>query len=74
MHSHVGTHKSLSVHFIHIVLLSSKCIVKGIKFGSPGFPTFSLSDLERLKDTDKWLSDSHVAFGLMLVTVTFWSL
>jgi hypothetical protein len=31
----------------------------------PKFPTFSLDDLERVKDTDKWLSDTHVAFSLM---------
>jgi hypothetical protein len=47
--------------------------VTGIKFCTQKFPTFSLGDLERIKDTEKWLSDSHVAFSLMLAPVIFWS-
>jgi hypothetical protein len=29
------------------------------------FQSFSLSDLNRVKDNNKWLSDTHVTFSLM---------
>jgi hypothetical protein len=51
--------------YLYLSLISSKCIVMGVKICPPNFPSFSLGDLERMKDTDKWLSDSHVAFSLM---------
>ena len=56
---------------LHISLISSKCIVKGIKFCDPKFLSFLLSGLERMKDTNKWLSDSHVTFSLMFVLSFF---
>jgi hypothetical protein len=67
MHSYVGAQKLLFIHFSHIILISSNCIVTGISFRDPNFTSFSLSDLKRMKDTDKWLSDSHVNFILMFV-------
>jgi hypothetical protein len=64
--------KSLFIHFSHISLISSNRTVKGIKFSVPNIPSFSLSDLERMKNTNKWLSDAHVTFCLMFV-LYFWS-
>jgi hypothetical protein len=38
--------------------------VKAVNFHTGNFGSFSFQDLERLKDDDKWLSDSHVTLGL----------
>jgi hypothetical protein len=73
VHSQVGAQKLLPIYFSHLALISPNRIVKGIKFCAPNFPTFSLDDLERVKDTDKWLSDTHVAFTLMLGPFNFHS-
>ena len=67
MHSYVGAQKLLFIHFSHTILISSNRIVTGINFRDPKFTSFSLSDLKRMKETDKWLSDSHVNFILMFV-------
>ena len=67
MHSCVGAQNLLFIHFSHTILISSNCIVTGINFHDPNFPSFSLSDLKRMKETDTWLSDSHVNFILMFV-------
>jgi hypothetical protein len=47
-----------------MLVYSSSRIVKGIEFSLPGFPRFTSSDFDRLKDNKKWLSDSHVQFAL----------
>lgn len=48
--------------------------VKSIKFLIPNFGRFSLLDVERLKNDDKWLSDSHVTLALRFVAFFFmWS-
>jgi len=41
--------------------------VKGVNFRLPNFESFSLLDLERLKEEKRWLSDSHVTLSLLLV-------
>jgi len=51
----------------HISFSSPARIVKAINFRVSAIPTFYPRDLERLKDTNKWLSDSHVTFSLVFV-------
>ena len=56
------------MHFSHTFSIRSRRTVSSITFRAPNFPIFSLGDLERLKDTDQWLSDTHLAFSLMCVS------
>lgn len=58
--------RSLVGYFIHIKC-STHRIVKGVKLCLPNFEAFSLQDLERLKNSNKWLSDSHVTLVLLFV-------
>ena len=67
MHSCIGAKNLLFIHFSHTILISSNRIVTGINFCDPNFTSFLLSDLKRMKETDTWLSDSHVNFILMFV-------
>lgn len=46
---------------------SSCRIVKNVKIGLKNFSDFSAKDLDRLKNNDKWLSDSHVTLALLSV-------
>jgi hypothetical protein len=71
MHSDVGAQKLLFIHSSHNSLISANRIVKGVRFCSPSLQNLSLRDLERIKDTDKWLSDSLVTFSLMFVPFFF---
>jgi hypothetical protein len=48
--------------------------VKGIKFKDNSFGSFSLHDLDRLKNDDRWLSDSHVTLTLLWVVSHLWVL
>ena len=43
--------------------------MKGVKIKAPNFSNFSLADLDRLKNDEKWLSDSHVTLGVRLVSL-----
>jgi hypothetical protein len=57
-------------HYLFIPIANqwkSKGAVKGVNIRLPLFQTFSLSDLNRLKDNSKWLTDTHVTFALMFV-------
>jgi hypothetical protein len=64
------TGKSLFGHFTYIKF-SSPSAVKSVTLCPPKFQSFSLEDLERLKDDRKWLSDSHVTLILLLVSFSF---
>lgn len=44
---------------------SPTLIVKSVNFHQSDFVKFSKHDLERLKDNNKWLSDSHVMLSLL---------
>jgi hypothetical protein len=46
---------------------SENCTVKSVIFRIPNFQSFSPVDLDRLKNDDKWLSDSHITFALQYV-------
>jgi hypothetical protein len=50
---------------------SSKPIIKYISFRAPNVQSFSPSDLDRLKNEEKWLSDSHITFALQYVPFFF---
>jgi len=50
---------------------STSRIVDAIKFLPPNFANFATLDLERLKDEDKWLSDSHVTLGIQFVYFSY---
>lgn len=67
---HVGNIKSLIKCFSNI-RKSITPVVKGVNIRPPMFQSFSLTDLERLKSNDKWLTDSHVTFGLLYVPIFF---
>ena len=70
MHFFVGNMQFLVGYFIYIKY-SSHRTVKSIKLCLPNFESFSLQDLERLKDDNKWLSDSHVTLILLFVLFFF---
>lgn len=60
------TYESLIWQVTHVECSLSR-VVKGIKFHQANLGRFSICDLERLKEDDKWLSDSHVTLGLQWV-------
>ena len=62
------TQKLLLIFFSNIGK-SIAPIVKGVNILPLLFQYFSLSDLQRLKNDDKWLTDSHVTFGLLYVPI-----
>jgi len=49
-----------------------KSKVKGLNIGLQKFQSFSLKDLEFLKDDHQWLTDSHVTLGLLSVGRILW--
>ena len=49
------------------IVYSATRLLKSVNFKLPLFPNFPLVDLERLKHDERWLSDSHITLGLMLV-------
>lgn len=51
----------------------SKSVMRALNIQLPKFPSFSSTDLERLKDNSKWLTDSHVTFCLLFVFISFCS-
>jgi hypothetical protein len=53
------------------IKFSSTGIVKSVRICPPNFQSFSLSDLERLKNDKKWLSDSHLTLSLLFVLFPF---
>ncbi len=53
------------------IVYSSTRLLKCVNFKLPLFPNFPLVDLERLKNDGRWLSDSHVTLGLLLVSSSF---
>lgn len=53
-------------HF-HSQTQSSLPIVNGVKILLPNFQSFSSIDLDRLKNDDSWLSDTHLSFALLFV-------
>lgn len=48
-------------------LMLFRSVVKGVKLTGANFGDFSLADLERLKNDNRWLSDSHVTLALQCV-------
>lgn len=50
---------------------SASQIVMSVKFKQPHFSKFSQVDLDRLKNDNQWLSDSHVTLGLLWVPIFF---
>ena len=73
VHTHVGGIKLKPINFANGSVNSSTRIPKSIIFRAPNFPTFSPGDSRRLKETDSWLSDTHLAFSLMFVSFLFFS-
>jgi hypothetical protein len=53
------------------IVYSATRLLKCVNFKLPLFPNFPLVDLERLKNDRRWLSDSHVTLGLLLVSSSF---
>jgi len=45
--------------------------VRALNIRPPNFQPFSLTDLGRLKNNDKWLTDTHVTFSLLFVPIFF---
>ena len=57
------------------LICSATPIVKSIDFGLSKFQSLSLEDLDRLKDHNRWLSDSHLILALLwVVFLSFLSL
>jgi len=63
-------HQTSSFHFVNMVHSVNR-IVTWVDFKPAHFPKFSPTDLERLKDDGRWLSDSHVTLCLRLVPFPF---
>jgi hypothetical protein len=53
------------------IVYSANRVIKGINFKLPLYPNFPAVDLQRLKYDERWLSDSHVTLGLLLVPSSF---
>ena len=45
--------------------------LKSVQIRLQNFQLFSLTDLDRLKKKDEWLTDSHVTLGLLYVPIFF---
>ena len=60
-------------HYCHLtnIVYSPNRILKCINFKLPLFPNFSAVDLERLKNNERWLSDTHVTMALLCVLFSF---
>ena len=67
---HVGNVKIIYIDFSN-VRKSLTPIVKCVNICPSLFQSFSAKDLQRLKNNDKWLTDSHITFGLLLVPIFF---
>ena len=48
-------------------LMLFRSVVKGVKLTGANFGDFSLADLERLKNDNRWLSNAHVTLALQCV-------
>jgi hypothetical protein len=70
MHSKASNLIKPYCHF-HNIVYSANRIIKCIYFKLPLFPNFPLVDLQRLKNNDRWLSDTHLTLALLWVPSSF---